>query len=341
MICAMNAPPVQYVTTRDGYNIAHAVRGEGRVFLYMHPFGHLQNDWLNPATGPWLSALSQHMRLVQYDCRGQGMSTRGLRPNLTMDDYELDIDAVVDRLGLDRFVLMGSFWFGHCAVRYAVRNPRRVEALVLLHCSVERRQLISPDLARQHWSVFLETIVTAPVWTAEQRLAAIESFRQSMTQEDWLVREAALGDTSIGAWLPKLQMPTLVLHARDNNRQDPDDSSRLAAAIPNAQFTLIDGSSQLGDATSGVRAIEAFLGSQAAQTAPVAGPPGGSSGVLSPRELEVLRLLAAGRSNQQIANELVISPNTVNRHVSNIYAKTGAANRAGAVGYAHRHGLAG
>ncbi|HXH22289.1 MAG TPA: AAA family ATPase [Dehalococcoidia bacterium] len=61
---------------------------------------------------------------------------------------------------------------------------------------------------------------------------------------------------------------------------------------------------------------------------------------LSEREVEVLKLLAAGRSNQQIADELVISLNTVLRHVSNIYAKVGAANRADAVSYAYRHGLA-
>lgn len=62
--------------------------------------------------------------------------------------------------------------------------------------------------------------------------------------------------------------------------------------------------------------------------------------VLSSREVEVLRLLAAGRSNAQIAEELVISLNTVNRHVSNIYAKTGAANRAEAASYATRSGIA-
>jgi DNA-binding NarL/FixJ family response regulator len=62
--------------------------------------------------------------------------------------------------------------------------------------------------------------------------------------------------------------------------------------------------------------------------------------VLSSREAEVLRLLAAGRSNQQIADELVISLNTVRRHVSNIFDKTGAANRAQAAVYAKDHGLA-
>jgi len=61
---------------------------------------------------------------------------------------------------------------------------------------------------------------------------------------------------------------------------------------------------------------------------------------LSERELDVLRLIAAGKSNQRIADELVISLNTVIRHVSNIFAKTGVANRVEAATYATRHGLA-
>ena len=60
---------------------------------------------------------------------------------------------------------------------------------------------------------------------------------------------------------------------------------------------------------------------------------------LSQRELEVLRLIAAGRTNHQIASELSISVNTAMRHVSNIFAKTGVANRAEAASYGHRHGL--
>jgi DNA-binding CsgD family transcriptional regulator len=64
-----------------------------------------------------------------------------------------------------------------------------------------------------------------------------------------------------------------------------------------------------------------------------------SPGGLSAREAEVLRLVAAGKSNQQIADELVISLNTVVRHVSNIFNKIGAANRVEAASYATRHGL--
>ena len=61
---------------------------------------------------------------------------------------------------------------------------------------------------------------------------------------------------------------------------------------------------------------------------------------LTQREVEVLALVAAGKSNADIAQVLVISPNTVIRHVSNILAKTGSANRTEAARYATQHGLA-
>ncbi len=63
------------------------------------------------------------------------------------------------------------------------------------------------------------------------------------------------------------------------------------------------------------------------------------SGGLTKRELEVLRLLSAGETNRQIAESLVLSVRTVDRHVSNIYAKLGVSSRAAATGYAHAHGL--
>ena len=61
-------------------------------------------------------------------------------------------------------------------------------------------------------------------------------------------------------------------------------------------------------------------------------------GDLSERETEVLRLIAQGRTNQQIAAELVISLNTVAHHVANVLAKTGADNRTQAAAWAHRQG---
>jgi DNA-binding NarL/FixJ family response regulator len=60
---------------------------------------------------------------------------------------------------------------------------------------------------------------------------------------------------------------------------------------------------------------------------------------LTPRELEVLRLVATGRTNRQIASELTLSEKTVDRHVSNIFAKLDVPSRAAATAYAFRHRL--
>lgn len=66
---------------------------------------------------------------------------------------------------------------------------------------------------------------------------------------------------------------------------------------------------------------------------------GGGDGGLTPRERQILGLVAAGRSNREVAGELVISDKTVERHLSNIFTKIGVSNRAGATAYAYRHGL--
>jgi DNA-binding NarL/FixJ family response regulator len=99
---------------------------------------------------------------------------------------------------------------------------------------------------------------------------------------------------------------------------------------------VIEGGALPGDPATGLAAIEDFL-------AMPSGPAGlrvFDAGGLTARETEVLRLIAAGRSNPQIAEELVISLNTVQRHVSNILTKTGAANRTEAALYARDRGLA-
>jgi DNA-binding CsgD family transcriptional regulator len=82
------------------------------------------------------------------------------------------------------------------------------------------------------------------------------------------------------------------------------------------------------------RARLSVLGGASAHPGAQAYPDG-----LSEREVDVLRLLAQGKGNQQIADELVISLNTVRRHVSNILDKTGLSNRTEAGVYAHRNNL--
>jgi DNA-binding NarL/FixJ family response regulator len=73
---------------------------------------------------------------------------------------------------------------------------------------------------------------------------------------------------------------------------------------------------------------------------PGAGAAGGADDELTPREAEVLRLIAAGQSNREIARTLFVSEATVKTHVNRIFAKTGSRDRAQATRYAYTHGYA-
>jgi DNA-binding NarL/FixJ family response regulator len=75
----------------------------------------------------------------------------------------------------------------------------------------------------------------------------------------------------------------------------------------------------------------------AGQAGPAATPPGGG---LSRREVQVLALIAAGRTNREIAGELAISEKTAINHVTHILDKLGVSNRAAAASWAARHGMA-
>jgi DNA-binding NarL/FixJ family response regulator len=100
-----------------------------------------------------------------------------------------------------------------------------------------------------------------------------------------------------------------------------------------------------GDADSGALELDAALATfadlRAAPDAARVEARLGRAGAhgLTPRELQVLRLVAAGETNKAIAAELVLSERTVDRHVSNIFAKLGASSRAAATAYAYRHQL--
>jgi DNA-binding CsgD family transcriptional regulator len=97
---------------------------------------------------------------------------------------------------------------------------------------------------------------------------------------------------------------------------------------------------ELGAAASAFRTLGAGPDLERAdELSRTAGP--GAAGVLSVREVQVLRLLATGRTNRAIAVELSISEKTVARHVSNIFLKLGLTSRAAATRYAFEHGLAG
>jgi DNA-binding NarL/FixJ family response regulator len=115
---------------------------------------------------------------------------------------------------------------------------------------------------------------------------------------------------------------------------DPQVQARLLAAATSGRGA--DGLSSTGAppaSQSGPAAADGGDGASAAQL-PAADD-------LTPRELEVLKLIANGLSNQEIAKQLFVSEATVKTHINHVFAKTGARDRAQAVHYAYSHGLAG
>jgi DNA-binding NarL/FixJ family response regulator len=113
-----------------------------------------------------------------------------------------------------------------------------------------------------------------------------------------------------------------VLIATACRRLGDDDSAAMELDAARRVFQ------QLGAAPDLTR-VEALAGRAAAPAA----------GGLTARELEVLRLVAAGETNRAIAADLVLSERTVDRHLSNIFTKLGVSSRAAATAYAYRHQL--
>jgi DNA-binding CsgD family transcriptional regulator len=195
------------------------------------------------------------------------------------------------------------------------------------------------SLAATNWERFIHNI--AAQGQPGSVSASVSRLKQSVNQNDYLAVARSAGQSDISGLLRQLQVSTLIIHPRDFVALGPEEAMQLAGSIPNARLTLTDGSTAPGDADQGVKAIDDFLSSLSPHATPDAGVDKSDvEAVLSSREVEVLRLLAAGKSNAQIADELVISQNTVIRHVSNIFAKIAAANRAEAAAYATRHGIA-
>jgi DNA-binding NarL/FixJ family response regulator len=168
----------------------------------------------------------------------------------------------------------------------------------------------------------------------------LEYMRESLTEAGSKAAMKELRKIDVTALMPKVQAPTLVLHRTGIAAITVEMAREIAASIPNARLMLFDGTSiapYFGSGTEIAAAIRShLLKTPAVSTAPL----DAIQAVLTPRETDVLRLLAGGRTSREIAGELSLSVRTVGRHITNIYAKIGARTRADATVYAIRHRIA-
>ena len=183
-----------------------------------------------------------------------------------------------------------------------------------------------------------------PEATVEQMNWLNDLQRISTSPENAVRIRIETGDIDVLERLPQMAVPTLVLHSRNDGAIPFEEGRQIATLIPGARFVPLESKNHLlleGEPAwqTFLSEVRSFLGVQ-----PSAEPRPGSAPAyrdgLSQREVEVLRLVAVGKTNQDIADELVISLRTVANHVTNILNKTSSANRTEAATYASRHGLA-
>jgi len=238
-------------------------------------------------------------------------------------------------------------------VAVAARRPELVRRLVLVGAYADGSAIAPPALAqalvatvRAHWGVGSRAL--ADVWvpgTDQGTRTAFAALQRASASPEEAAR--ALEDvyrTDVRADAGLVRAPTLVLHRRSDRAIRAELGRDLAARVPGARLTLLPGDLHppwLGDRAAVLGAVLDFLDTP--------GPPSGPAtpdrdtapddAGLTAREREVLRLVAEGLTDEGIAQQLVLSPHTVHRHVSNIRLKLDAPSRAAAAAAAARRGL--
>jgi pimeloyl-ACP methyl ester carboxylesterase/DNA-binding CsgD family transcriptional regulator len=330
--------------------LAYEVRGDGPPLVVPAWWvSHLELDWQTPGVRRFWEVVAENYTLIRYDRLGAGMSDRTLRDSdLTLDGEVEMLRALVDELDLDRVTLVGGSSGTCTAVAYAAKSPERVERLVLYGSYPYGDVLTPPGVAdaivaavRAHWGLgsrMLSDIFLGGANSAEhERFARLQ--RESASAETAAALLGLVYRLDVRAHLPLVRQPTTVVHRRDDRAVPYQFGREVAAAIPGATFIPLQGSSHFpwhGDVDSVARACRQALAPEQAPSSDACEP---EPVLLSSREREILGCVARGLSDREIAEQLMLSPHTVHRHVANIRHKLGSPSRTAAVAEAARLGL--
>jgi pimeloyl-ACP methyl ester carboxylesterase/DNA-binding CsgD family transcriptional regulator len=327
-----------------GRRLAYATIGEGPPLVFGGRWvTHLEAEWDDPAARSFYEELAATHRVVRYDRLGAGLSDRGIDSAPTIASDALALAAVVAATGDEPATIFACSCAGLATSHFAGARPERVRKIVVFGGYASRSDI--PDATRRSLVDFVRT--NWPL--AAQMLAGlflphgsgdeIEAFSRYQRRSADAAVAAAFLDLDLTAdlrpLLPSLAMPVLVLHRRGDRTVPIGRGRELAALLPNARFVPLAGDSHLpwmDDRRELQRALAGFL-----DDAPRVAANGHSP--LSGRETEVLRLVASGLSNREIAGTLVLSEHTVHRHVANILRKLAQSSRAAAAAHGTRAGL--
>jgi pimeloyl-ACP methyl ester carboxylesterase/DNA-binding CsgD family transcriptional regulator len=347
---------VRFCASRDGTRIAFTTGGAGPPLVRAaHWLSHLDYERECPLWGPWLNLLGRRHTLIRYDGRGCGLSDR--EPvDFSLDRCVEDLETVVDSCKLARFVLFGTTIGSITALAYAARHPDRVSHLVLIGGFAVGRMARDPPVLIEETAIELKAIelgwgndnpayrqfitsMLIPDATSDQARSHNELMRIAATPQTAIRRLQPYHNVDVREIAPQVRCPTLVLHSRFDGRIPFEQGRALATLIPAARFVALDSRNHWVVETEPAwgrftAEIESFL--------PGIPDPLSAAGVLdalTPRELQVIELLAAGLDNGTIGRRLGISAKTVRNRVSLIFDKLGVNSRPQAIVWARDAGF--
>lgn len=315
---------------------------------------HLVRDWEYPPFQAFVSEMARHRRVIRMDPPGSGLSrSRGETPDSLAPHVDA-VAAVLDAAGVEEVTFMAGSSGCPVAVEFAARYPERVRRLVLAGSYLDGSSIAGPEdrealveLVRRSWGVSSRVMsdIFYPGATPAQRRAYIAHQRSSATSHAAAAALRAVYRFDARESAASVRSPTLVLHRRGDRAIRLSLGVATAQAIPGAHLEVLDGDAHHpwhGDAGAFLRRAMAFDGvdearvrleSGRAETGATNRGPRPASPI-SPREHEVLLLVAQGRTDAQIAAELFLSVHTVHRHVANARTKLGVPSRAAAAAWA-------
>jgi pimeloyl-ACP methyl ester carboxylesterase/DNA-binding winged helix-turn-helix (wHTH) protein len=249
---------IRFCTASDGVRIAYAVAGTGPPLVKAANWlNHLEYDWQSPIWSHLLHALATEHRLVRYDERGNGLSDWDV-DDISFKAFVHDLESVIEASGLQRFALLGISQGCAVSIAYAVRYPERVSRLILYGGFVRGRNRRDREeaatllaLIRQGWGrenpAFRQFFASLflPEGTPEQMQWFNDLQRITTSPENAARILSATGDVDISDLLPRVNVPTLVLHSRSDAAQPFDEGRRMAAGIPGARFVALESRNHL------------------------------------------------------------------------------------------------
>jgi class 3 adenylate cyclase len=292
----MTEQEIRFCKTSDGVRIAYAASGEGYPIVFVHGWASHLEFWpkMPRFEESVFSKLAARFRYYRYDARGWGLSDHDVT-DFSIEKKLLDVEAVVDNAGLDRFAVLAASEGGPTAITYAVRNPERVSHLILLGTFAWRPRADTPE-ERELLKAMLMTIKPGwgkdtpefrQLWTArfmpEGDLEMIRWFnelqRVSGKAETVMAVIGAIAQIDVRDLLQQVQMPTLVAHARGDLAVPFELGREIASMIPNARFVPLDSNNHLmlpGEPANDVlaKAITDFIDDPTADAKPAAAPGG-------------------------------------------------------------------